>query len=327
MHRFVLMTSSFLALSTFGMTAAANGQDGEATPISDLVLYGVDRGTSTLVRCGFGDERYNVVDQIHLQDGTVLSDVRCLGYIPGRLDLYAVWNVSGSQSKLLKIDMFSAEAEMMQRDVSYGYITGMVGMHLDIWDHNRGHGNDCDRYDEDNTGNGGGANGNGGLDADDCWTFVVSSTSDSGDHDLLRIDPSTGRSYHLANLSRAYEGLAASYDEMLYGVHEGQIWKIDPVSGAESMVGEGSYAGLEALEFAFGKESPAISIPGVDASETAMGAMFGFSDSGDALLLVSDSSGVSQPFASPVNTMDLEGLVVISRYSDPRWDFDELGYD
>lgn len=84
-----------------------------------------------------------------------MRGIESLAYIPERPYLFAVWNYddTGGRSKLITINLFNAEAATTQFDTGSANIQGMVAVNLEGHDSDRGHGNDCDGFDDDNPGN------------------------------------------------------------------------------------------------------------------------------------------------------------------------------
>ncbi|MHC4100264.1 MAG: hypothetical protein ACYSW1_05190, partial [Planctomycetota bacterium] len=96
----------------------------------------------------------------------------------------------------------------------------------------------------------------------------------------------------------------------LYAIKKNAFMEIDVNTGVVTQVRDLSeWERMEALESAFGDNGPAIDIPGVDASWTANGALFAFSDSEDALLVLNPATGETEQYSCSYETIDTEGLV------------------
>ncbi len=107
---------------------------GAATPeeksFDDLVLYGFDNQTKTLVRQHLADGSFETIGSIHLTGGTVITEIGSLAYVPGRLHLYGVWNYLGTEdSKLLKINIFTGEATPCANGTGFGNVQGLAASH------------------------------------------------------------------------------------------------------------------------------------------------------------------------------------------------------
>lgn len=302
------------------------------TPISELILYGIDDDTHNLIRYEFAKSDYTVIAPVHLSNDTVLTEIESLAYIPGGAYLYGVWNYdSDKKSKLVKINMFTAEATLYDQDTGYGNVEGMVTYNLAGEDYDRGHGNDCDGFDEDNPGDGDGVNDHGmGHGAHSgCWRLYAVNSQSTGSHDenLISIDPNTGRAETVMYLSRKYEGLAAGLNQTLYATHDAELWQLDPVAGTETKLGDSIFQNIEALESAFGDETPYIEIAGYDAELTAEGALFGFTDNDNTLMIFDKETGEGIPYECAISTLDIEGLVFITYRYDPPYNLATIAFD
>ncbi|MFG0331591.1 MAG: hypothetical protein ACF8PN_17020 [Phycisphaerales bacterium] len=120
------MTGICLLLSA-GLSIPATAQGGDATPIDEIVLYGVDRVEQQLLRYQFGDSSCEWLGRLRLTDGTPVNGIECLAFIPGRPFLYGVWNYhDDSQSKLVKIDLFSGEVSPFPSDLGFGGVRSLT---------------------------------------------------------------------------------------------------------------------------------------------------------------------------------------------------------
>lgn len=148
----ISLPPTLTAGSSFGLFFYQDGdddQDHEEDDSDGLIMYAVDNHGHNLIRYSLEKDAYDTVGSIHLSGGTVISEIRSLGYIPGRLHLYGVWNYLGSEnSKLVKIDMFSGETTPMGSDIGYGSIEGLVAAHFESESHDE-NGDDEDDDDGD----------------------------------------------------------------------------------------------------------------------------------------------------------------------------------
>ena len=94
-------------------------------------------------------------------------------------------------------------------------------------------------------------------------------------------------------------------------VHAGQI------RHTVTELGQHSYDDVEALEYALGYGQSAIAVPGVPPPWTASGALFGYSDSANSMVIFNPTTGQAMLFESPLETSDLEGFVFLTALSDP----------
>lgn len=135
---------------------------------------------------------------------------------------------------------------------------------------------------------------------------------------LITIDPVTGVGEAQMDLSRAYEDLAVGADGTLFAVYDNQLWQLDPFSDTETLIGESGIHKVQGLDFAFGDHSPTIVIPGVDPALTENGALFGYSDVSNTLVLFDPATGSATPFSSGIVASDLEGMILLTLRRDPQ---------
>ena len=58
-------------------------------------------------------------------------------------------------------------------------------------------------------------------------------------------------------------------------------------------------------------------MPGVPLPWTANGALFGYSDSADSMVIFNPTTGQAMLFELPLETTDLEGVVFLTALTDP----------
>jgi len=143
-------------------------------------------------------------------------------------------------------------------------------------------------------------------------------TDSSGSHALISIDPATGAGKSEMTLSRKYEGLAAGADGTLFGVADSELWRIDPFADSETHLGTADFYNVEALEFAFGNDAPAVEIPDLDPAFWTNGVLFGFSDDDDTLMIFNVATGEARPYASALALADIEAFTFVTMQSDPQ---------
>ena len=96
-----------------------------------------------------------------------------------------------------------------------------------------------------------------------------------------------------------------------------KLGELDRTTGVITDVADHSpYARTESLEIAFGDNGPAIEVPGVDPTWTQDGALFGFSDSTNDLLVYNPAGGLTV-YPSAFTAVDCEGLVFMTTLKDP----------
>jgi len=106
---------------------AVIGQDSPTT-VSELIAYGLDNNSRTLVRYDFETNTHETVGPIRLPDGTVLSQVESLAYLPHSLHAYSVWNYSGAGSRLVRIHLLTGEATILSSDLQFGNVEGLTAV-------------------------------------------------------------------------------------------------------------------------------------------------------------------------------------------------------
>ncbi|MBL1216283.1 MAG: hypothetical protein D8M59_02175 [Planctomycetes bacterium] len=326
-----------LTICSLAAAPAMSEDDGEqtrVTSISDMILYGVDSRSHELIRYDFGTDRLASVGQVQLDDGTVVHGIESLAYIPGRPYLFAVWNYddTSGKSKLITINLFTAQAAAYQFDTGSANIQGMVAVNLEGQDANRGHGNDCDGFDEDNRGNSNGVNENGmGHGAHSgCWRlFAVQDSGRGGrnQYSLISINPDTGRASSVMSVSRAYTGLAAGDDLSLFATEGNTLWALDVSNESEASVGSHILDDITALTLAGGADDAYVDIPGFDDDLSIDGALFGFTGSDNTLTLFDKTTGEAVPYESSLSDSTLDGIVVLTRHDDPKDGLARVAYD
>jgi hypothetical protein len=134
------------------------------------------------------------------------------------------------------------------------------------------------------------------------WMIITSDRND--DPTLHAIDPRTGNTMHILDTDQEYEGLTMTPDGRLLGNTTDGLWVIDPASGSETKLGDFAYDKVEALEYAFGDDAPTIDATdaGVPAAWTAQ---------------INPADGDAVDYDCTFSTVDCEGLVFTTKWSDP----------
>ena len=101
-----------------------------------------------------------------------------------------------------------------------------------------------------------------------------------------------------------------------------RLWELDPVARTETIIGDVNYAGIGALEYAFGDEQPRIKLPLVGQNVvpdnwTMNGILFGFSEPSDALLIIDASTGAAVKWPGFFDSINCQGLVFTTQLRDP----------
>ncbi|MHC4769666.1 MAG: hypothetical protein ACYTEI_13280, partial [Planctomycetota bacterium] len=140
---------------------------------------------------------------------------------------------------------------------------------------------------------------------------------DFNDEDFVLINPVDGSiSLAFSIPGIEFEGLAQGPDGTMYASTDSALYTIDVSTGVETKIGNTPTDKMEALEYAFGDGAPQINIPGIPAAWTADGALIGFDDGGE-LMIIDPASGAAQEYIGAFSTIDCEGLVFLTQLTDP----------
>jgi hypothetical protein len=140
----------------------------------------------------------------------------------------------------------------------------------------------------------------------------------ASNQNLIRIDPETGAGQLVMPLGRRIEGLALRPGGAFYGSMDNELWLIDPATSAVQKVGEHAYPDVDGLEFAVGDDSRRIDVPDVPPGWTVSGALIGFSDASNSLVIMNPDNGEGAAYECTLEASDLEGIVFVIR--DPFGD-------
>ncbi len=301
-----------LALGALLVAAGATPAAGQATPIRELVMYGINNDPPVeLIRYSFATDTMYTVGPVRDQFGATPSEMEAFTYIPVGSDkgFYASSNYDAwKRSRLIKINILDASAERYTTDIGYGFVVGMTAYYeappVDKW-----------------------------------YIYATHRGSVAGVGpnvtNLIRIDPATGVGSLVQPIlvasATAYQGLTLGPNGLLYGITNiprSTLRTIDPLTGAEDVIGllSTSDRKVEALEWAYGEYDPKITMPGVPATWTTDGCLFAFSDAFDEFMVVNPSTGAYRVYDCAFKVTDAEGLTFFSRRFDPRAPIDQ-GYD
>ncbi|MHC4216874.1 MAG: hypothetical protein ACYSU7_00305 [Planctomycetota bacterium] len=275
------------------------------TAIEELVMYGVDADTYELLRYTFNTDEYVRIGQVIDESGNVIEDMECLAYVPSGpfKGFYGASNFYEAQpAQVARIDAMDASAEWLPQAAGFGKIDGMVTVQDPV-------------------------TGDWTLLASTRYSVEVDGDEDYPDDDgpcLIAIDMVTGRGTPVSIGIEHYRGLAISPDGELYGLSkDGDLWTCQPnpfdvQDQQENKVGATGFDKIEALEWAYGDSVDAIdaSVFGVPAAWTANGALFGFDDDADSLLILNPADGDSRKIDCAFQTIDCEGMVFTTRFRD-----------
>jgi hypothetical protein len=276
-----------------------------ATTIEELVMYGVDADTYELLRYTFDTDEYVRIGQVIDENGDVIEDMECLAYIPSGpfKGFYGASNFYEAQpAQVARIDAMDASAQWLPQSVGFGKIDGMVTVQDP-------------------------GTGEWILLASTRYSVEVDNDEDYPDDDgpcLIAIDLVTGRGTPVSIGIEHYRGLAISPGGELYGLSkDGDLWTcrpnpLDVYDQQEDKIGPSGFDKIEALEWAYGDSVDRIdgSTFGVPDTWTQDGALFGFDDDTDSLLIFDPSTGDSQKIPCAFQTIDCEGMVFTTQFRD-----------
>ena len=280
------------SLIVISVAVVADEEGPPTTPVEEVVMYGVDDDTDQLLRYAFSAQEYLVIGQVRDQDGNLVDEIESLAYIPSGPDkgLYGVTNYDGNvATRLARINILDAKTTVYPVDTGFGNVEGMVAVREP---------------------------------ATDKWVLYATNQANvpqggGGKKNLISIDPATGLGTLVMKLDRKFEGLAKGPDGTLYAAKGDELWMIDPLAGTNTRIGEHDYDDVEALEFAFGDNAPQIDVPGVPQEWTENGILFGASDEVNSILILNPATGEAMPFGMPFATPDWEGMVFMTKLTDP----------
>ncbi|MHC4081007.1 MAG: hypothetical protein ACYS15_08165 [Planctomycetota bacterium] len=338
-------------------SAAGGGDDADPTSLVEVVMYGIDDDTHELIRYSFRTDEPDVIGEVHDENGgDIVEDIESLGFIPNgpHKGLYGVTNYDGSSaSKLVKFDVLEASVTLYPVDVGFGNVEGMVSSRNPETGEWFLYATQAGDVNGNSNGNGNGGNGNGGNggngngppkveichvppgNPDNAHMIIVSpwavpahlahgdvlgpceSDDTISERNLIEIDPATGLGEMVMQLGPKFEGLAQGPDGILYAAADDELWAIDLYFGTKIEIGDHSHRNVEALEYAYGDYDPHVEVPGVPAAWTADGALFGFSDNSNAVLIFNPATGETVEYECALDSSDIEGMVFMTEMNDP----------
>ncbi len=309
LSRIAVSTTAALCLLGAGREVLA----APATPLGEIVLYGIDADTHELLRYTFDTDTFVRIGVVVDQNGFEIDHPEGFTYIPtgDYKGFYAVSQskdfTGGPQHTRAKINGMDGTCVMSPQPVMPdAQIRGMTTV----------------------------PDGIGG------WRMLAISNRDSAsDIRLIEIHPETGLFTTLFDLTPiwgnlglnsgagvAWEGLSRHPDPNKLFILTGyEVVEFDLTDGSFQQVCDHVPINrTEALEIAFGDGGQNILIPGVPATWTAQGALFGFSDNLDTLvvydmpsLLDGDAVANYTQYPCAFDAVDCEGIVFMTQNQDP----------
>ena len=255
-------------------------QAADPTPLDEVVMYGIDGDTNELLRYAYATDEYTVIGVVTADDGRSLDKAEALTYIPSgpNKGMYAIPEEGDLAGHLIRISPMGATAEVIA-DTGMTEVTGMVA-----------------RF---NTGTG-------------AWEVFVGTRTN-----LVAMDPGTGSYVELMTTSDTFECLALTVDDRLLVMADDKMWELDWTAGTRTEIGTtDGYKKIEAMEFAFGNNIE-ITVPGVTPSWTVDGALLGFDDRENALVVINPNTAEVVTIPCSFAAVDCEGVVMFTERTDP----------
>ena len=274
-------------------SAPAIGSD-PTTDVTELVLYGIDADTHELLRYVFDTDTFARIGVVLDQNGYAIDHPECLTYVPSgpNKGFYSSPTgkdeTGGPRHVLAKIDGMTGDAFMYSNVFTYKGLRGMTTV----------------------------PDGSGG------W-IILAVAANNKDAKLVALDPVTGAQALVSDIDDdigKFQGLAThpTDPDKLYIMTDSKLAELDIASGqVNEMVDHSAWARTEALELMMGENGAAIVIPGVDPDWTQQGALFGFSDTLNMMLVYHPGGSDFAEYTCSFVTVDCEGLVFMTRNQDP----------
>ncbi len=293
------------------LPATAHAAPQPDTTVNDLYMYGIDADTFELLRYEMATDQFASVGVVVDQNNNIVKDVEALAFVPAGpyKGFYGMTNYNDTQpTKMVKINALDATAWEYPDPVGFWKVTGLIA------------------YQDPGDGE---------------WS-LIGATKHTGQADfaakLIEVDLETGLATELMDLGiMMMAGLAMDARGKLYGVDRGlnlagevpsgtqsDLYEIKPWDSPQELkhLGPLPWNKVEALEFAIGDfkaKIDASAIPGVGNSWTTHGALLGFSDAFDMLMIIDPKNGDAVPYPGTFNTVDCEGLVFVTMRTDPLY--------
>jgi len=281
------------------------------TTVDELFMYGIDADTFELLRYELLTDTFASVGVVVDQNNNTVRDVEALAFVPAGpyRGFYGMTNYNDTQpTKMVKINALDATAWEYDLPVGFWKVSGLVAF----------------------------------QDPGDGEWSLIGATKHTGEADfaakLIQVDLETGLATELMDLGiMMMAGLAMDARGKLYGVDRGldlagevppgtqsDLYEIKPWDSPQELkhLGPLPWNKVEAMAFAMGDfkaKIDASAIPGVNTSWTTHGALLGFSDEFDMLMIIDPKNGDAVPYPGTFTTVDCEGLVFVTMRTDPLY--------
>lgn len=266
------------------------------TPVTELVMYGIDADTHEFLRYSFETDTFMRIAVIVDQNGYVIDHPQSMTYYPVGPDAgfycspMGKDDTGGPTNVLAKIDVLTGKAYMYSTPLTYTDLRGLTTAYDPVAGE---------------------------------WTMYAIAHNNQVPK-LVKINPATGEDTLVMDLppspgGSGWEGLSLHPSpNMFYAITSHKLFEINLLTSSVTEIGDHTvWARTEALEIAFGDDSNAIAIPGVPPGWTNDGALFCFSDTEDQMLIYHPASGSFELYPCSFETVDCEGLVLFTKQQDP----------
>ena len=266
------------------------------TPVTELIMYGIDADTHEFLRYSFETDTFLRIAVVVDQNGYVLDHPEGMTYYPVGPDkgFYCAPmgkdGTGGPTHRLTKIDAMTGRAFVYSTPLTYKGLRGMTTAYDPIADQ---------------------------------WTMYAIAQN-NGTPKIVKINPATGVDTLVMDLPTPsgpyqWEGLSLHPSpNMFYGITGSRLYEINRLTSVVTLKGDHNvWARTEALEIVFGDDSNAIAVPGVPPGWTNDGALFCFSDGKDQMMVYHPQSGNWELYPCSFRTIDCEGLVFFTKQRDP----------
>jgi hypothetical protein len=174
------------------------------------IVYGIENETGNLVRHDFSSGDTTTVGTITNDDGEPLTGIDAGAYLPGLQNTFTFWeDPDDGQTKMVYVDLHSAEPGEVGQSLGEGDVTGATL----IVDESSG--------------------------SPEPRVFVIREDVDSSSHpaQLVEVDPTTGDTAPVMDLTRQYDSVASSGQDVFYASDGEKMYQLNPATGEEINVG------------------------------------------------------------------------------------------
>jgi hypothetical protein len=315
MHRTAATSLQVSAIAAFLL--AGQSARGQATPMDELVLYGIDSDTNEMMRYVFSTDTFTPIGVVMDAGGQIIEHPESLAYVPtgpekGFYTATTRYGPGPRRNRLARFDGLSLVATLYPHVFATTGVRGLVPEQDPVTMQ---------------------------------WSLLgVAHNNFNPRYVRISLQPGTeGFESVICPLPNPASFLPApagpeEYEDMAAHADPAKLWlltneKLVEFTKPTAVAPLGSFrvAGnhpphrrTEALGIAFGDNGPAVTVPGLPAAWTDQGAVFTFSDNLNVLLVYARDPNpaplgtfVSTTFPNSFTTVDCEGIVIFTKRNDP----------